>query len=179
MCFLLPRFVGLLQCLLAAGAHIVLTTVRACFQNANANAATFARCSTTTGAFQPGVNSDGNVGGLAVGSTLCFSTGKLASQQWYLNDTAGRSNQVITVLFTGGQQGLQTKLQVTCDVDQVQPLFPVSKYNTPVHARTHMHTHTNTRTHTCTHRHTHRQTHTHTHTHMNTRAHTQTRTHAL
>lgn len=75
-------------------------------------------------AFQPGVNSDGNVGGLAVGSTLCFSTGKLASQQWYLNDTAGRSNQVITVLFTGGQQGLQTKLQVTCDVDQVQPLFP-------------------------------------------------------
>ena len=68
---------------------------------------------------------EGNVGGLAVGaSDLCFSVGKVEKQKWYLNGTSDPLNQVVSVVFRGGQNDVETRLEVTCDPSQEEPFFP-------------------------------------------------------
>lgn len=69
----------------------------------------------------------GNVGGLAVEtSDLCFSVGKVDKQKWYLNGTSDPLNQVVSVVFRGGQNDVETRLEVTCDPSQEEPYFPSS-----------------------------------------------------
>lgn len=77
-------------------------------------------------AFQDG-HTEANVGGLAVKqSDLCFSIGKVDNQKWYLNGTSSPLNQIISVVFSGGQDGVSTRLEMTCDPDQVEPFFPTT-----------------------------------------------------
>eukprot|EP00729_Bicosta_minor_P001423 gene1423-15845_t len=77
-------------------------------------------------AFQDG-HTEANVGGLAVKqSDLCFSIGKVDKQKWYLNGTSSPLNQIISVVFSGGQDGVSTRLEMTCDPDQVEPFFPTT-----------------------------------------------------
>ena len=78
--------------------------------------------------FGAGTNTGNAAGQGEINGDSCFPLGLGAQQSWEI-DTS-QNPQVIQVTFTGGQEGRETVLSVTCDPSADDPTFSVKGENT-------------------------------------------------
>merc|ERR1719272_2882759 len=73
--------------------------------------------------FASGSDTGNSVGQGEITGDSCFPIGLVAQQSWEIDTT--QNPQVIQVTFSGGQEGRQTVLSVTCDPSADDPTFTV------------------------------------------------------
>merc|ERR1712127_1161725 len=73
--------------------------------------------------FGAGTNTGNAAGQGEITGDSCFPIGLVAQQSWGIDTT--QNPQVIQVTFSGGQEGRQTVLSVTCDPSADDPTFTV------------------------------------------------------
>jgi len=73
--------------------------------------------------FGAGTNTGNSAGQGEITGDSCFPIGLVAQQSWEIDTT--QNPQVIQVTFSGGQEGRQTVLSVTCDPSADDPTFTV------------------------------------------------------
>merc|ERR1711935_1062632 len=71
--------------------------------------------------FGAGTNTGNSAGQGEITGDSCFPIGLVAQQSWEIDTT--QNPQVIQVTFSGGQEGRQTVLSVTCDPSADDPTF--------------------------------------------------------
>jgi len=73
--------------------------------------------------FGAGVQNGNSAGQGEITGTSCFPIGQVTQQQWTIDTT--QNPQVIQITFSGGQEGRQSVLSVTCDPSADSPTFSV------------------------------------------------------
>ena len=71
--------------------------------------------------FSAGVKTGNSVGQGEINGSSCFPIGAVSHQQWQIDTT--QNPQIIWITFSGGQNGRQTVLSVTCDPSANDPTF--------------------------------------------------------